>query len=267
VGCGVVVLCGGLGGAVAWVVCLLDLGGANALGVGVGFRQERRERTAFVQAELLTRDKQRLGTLQAELKRLSSEDALTGLANRRRFNDTLAREWRRARRSGHSLTLMFVDVDLFKRYNDHYGHGQGDRCLRAVGQCLWAQARRGGDMAARYGGEEFVMLYPNLDTITGIEVVAERLVEGVRALEIPHEASDVAACVTVSAGVAHVAPDGRLAMDTLLQRADQALYEAKEAGRDCWRRYDASHPKPHVFKGGLEDAAIADSGREIAPDG
>lgn len=168
----------------------------------------------------------------AELSRLSTVDGLTGLANRRRFDEVLEQECRRARREGAPLALIMTDVDFFKKYNDTYGHQGGDECLRKVAAVLAQSARRPADLAARYGGEEFALVLPHT-TLEGAGVVAETLRAGVAALGLLHAASSVASHVTLSLGVAvGEATEADLAPEDLLQRADSALYEAKRGGRD-----------------------------------
>jgi diguanylate cyclase (GGDEF)-like protein len=190
----------------------------------------------------------RLKQVSDELRRNANTDALTGAANRRQFDFLLEREWDRARRSGESLSLLMVDIDHFKLYNDHYGHQQGDDCLRAVAQAIMSLVQRPADAVARVGGEEFVILLPETD-MTGASHVAQRIVEGVARQLIPHAASLVAPHVSVSVGVstAHLTPEAhalngggaepaaRPQASDLVLCADKALYEAKHAGRGCWR--------------------------------
>lgn len=167
---------------------------------------------------------------QIQLEQLAAKDALTGLANRRAFDARLASEWRRAQRSGHVLSVIMVDVDHFKAYNDTYGHPQGDACLRSVASVLAGVAARTGDMAARYGGEEFVVVLPDTNE-AGARVVAERIRAAIVAMQIPHVGSSAAEVVTVSLGVATADP-ARLSASALLMAADQALYSAKRQGRN-----------------------------------
>jgi diguanylate cyclase (GGDEF)-like protein len=180
-----------------------------------------------------------------ELQRLSALDALTGIANRRTFDETLASEWRRALRNDSQLTLLMIDVDYFKLYNDHYGHVAGDDCLRAVARVLGGVAQRSGELAARYGGEEFAVLLPYLE-MHEVLGLAERIRHELAALAIPHAASKVGNSVTISIGVASIRPAAVLAAEqgvladsglsinpvALVVAADEALYAAKETGRD-----------------------------------
>jgi len=165
------------------------------------------------------------------LGRLSLTDGLTGIANRRAFDDYYGREWRRALRAGTELALVMLDIDHFKQYNDRYGHLAGDDCLKRVAVMLEATLARPGDFLARYGGEEFVCVLPETNE-EGALVTAERLRGAVTALRIPHETSPVAPWVTVSLGVAAVGPTKRMKPEELLKQADDLLYCAKNEGRD-----------------------------------
>lgn len=167
---------------------------------------------------------------QTVLEGLAARDGLTGLFNRRTFDDMLSREWQRARRDRRPLALIMLDVDHFKRYNDRFGHPQGDECLRQVANVLQASLFRPGDIAARYGGEEFVLLLPAADG-DGAAQVAERVCVRLRQLALPHPASEHE-IVTVSQGIASGTPDGEKTPASLLAAADAALYQAKHAGRN-----------------------------------
>jgi diguanylate cyclase (GGDEF)-like protein len=165
-----------------------------------------------------------------ELQRLATEDALTGIANRRKFGDVLDREWRRAQREGQWLTLALLDVDFFKRYNDRYGHARGDECLRAVAQALAAQCQRPLDLVARYGGEEFALVLPDTDP-EGVRVLLRTMLVAVDALQIEHADSASAGIVTISMGAVSVKPGVDDEVRIALQRADELLYQAKANGR------------------------------------
>ncbi len=168
---------------------------------------------------------------QVALQSLAVKDSLTGIANRRSFDETLEVEWLRARRERVPLSLLIADVDYFKRYNDTYGHQQGDACLKIVAATIDDQVHRPADLTARYGGEEFAIILPNTDR-GGASRVAERVREAVCALAIPHADSDVGQSVTLSIGVASTIPAIDLGSETLIAAADGALYAAKRGGRN-----------------------------------
>jgi diguanylate cyclase (GGDEF)-like protein/PAS domain S-box-containing protein len=169
--------------------------------------------------------------LQRELEVLSYRDSLTGIANRRMFDTIYPVEWAKARETGEPLSLVVADIDYFKQYNDHYGHVQGDECLRGVARALDAGASRPGDLCVRLGGEEFVLLLPNTDADTARDV-AERCRKLLRQREIPHARSGVGRLVTVSLGIGTIVPGAEDAPDVFLDRIDRRLYQAKSAGRD-----------------------------------
>jgi len=173
----------------------------------------------------------RLQAALASLDTLAHKDGLTGLHNRRYFDEQFALEVARHRRQGAALGVALVDVDHFKLYNDHYGHQMGDECLRAVAQALAQCTRRPGELVARYGGEEFVVLLPN-SCEDEVRRYGAWICEHVAALHLPHAASPVAPHVTISVGLSSMAPDNEDTGASLLQAADQALYEAKRAGRN-----------------------------------
>jgi diguanylate cyclase (GGDEF)-like protein len=168
-----------------------------------------------------------------ELTRLSEVDGLTGIANRRCFDETLLREWRRAARKGAPISLLIADVDHFKDFNDGYGHQLGDECLKKVAHGLKACLHRSTDLAARYGGEEFAVVLPDTDAF-GAAGVAETMRSAVADLQIGHAFSPVATHVTISIGIATAAPgrSDEQGHRVLTQQADQALYRAKHAGRN-----------------------------------
>ncbi|HUS67335.1 MAG TPA: diguanylate cyclase [Kofleriaceae bacterium] len=170
----------------------------------------------------------------AILEALSSLDGLTGIANRRRFDEALQTEWRRGRREGTELSLLLIDVDFFKRYNDHYGHLAGDDCLRRVAAALRDSAHRAADLVARYGGEEFVILMGHTDA-PGAAQVAETARRAIEELAIAHARSDAASVVTISLGSATLTPGNDFEGETLIKLADGALYQAKKDGRNRHR--------------------------------
>ena len=166
-----------------------------------------------------------------ELQRLSMTDGLTGIANRRMFDVSLAREWRRCMRLGKPLSIVMLDVDHFKKYNDRYGHQQGDDCLKAVAQEVARSAPRPGDLVARYGGEEFVMILSDTGE-DGAHWVANRIRQHVAELNLPHADSSYGH-VTVSCGVTSVLPGQDLSAEMLVKSADNALYLSKNQGRNA----------------------------------
>ncbi|HNQ57486.1 MAG: diguanylate cyclase [Burkholderiales bacterium] len=172
----------------------------------------------------------KLDSANRELTRLSAVDGLTGIANRRQFDEALSREWRRCLREREVLSLLMIDVDFFKQYNDSCGHQAGDACLRAVAEALRERLRRPADVVARYGGEEFAAILPGTGP-EGALLVAEAMRAVVQALGIPHEVSSFGV-VTVSVGAASLTPQQPEAMPRLLSAADWALYEAKRLGRN-----------------------------------
>lgn len=180
---------------------------------------------------LVARRTEELRLANEHLSRLSFIDALTGLANRRRFDEALEQEWRRASRSHSHLAVVMADIDGFKAYNDALGHPQGDQCLAAVAGVFLQSMGRAGDLAARYGGEEFVVLIPGADHTAALAVAAG-LRAACEALAIAHPASPVGPLVTISLGVASCVPSEQTSAATLVAQADIALYRAKQEGRN-----------------------------------
>lgn len=173
----------------------------------------------------------RLCQANQKLEQLATLDGLTGIPNRRSFDQTLEQEWQRSHRNRHPLALIVGDIDFFKAYNDHYGHLAGDDCLRQVAQTLARVARRSTDLAFRYGGEEFAIILPNTD-LEGAIAVAHQILEALCTLGLHHAHSKVAQRVTLSLGVTAIIPGPKQQPDTLIQRADEALFMAKDAGRN-----------------------------------
>ena len=165
------------------------------------------------------------------LERYAFRDGLTGIPNRRAFDDRSGTEWSRCLRARQSLAVALIDVDHFKAYNDHHGHLRGDDCLRQVADCLVGGTRRSGDLVARYGGEEFVVCMPNTP-LEGALAVAEGLREAIAAAGLPHGFSPVASHVTVSVGVAALVPERVARLPDLMTEADRMLYASKAAGRN-----------------------------------
>lgn len=169
--------------------------------------------------------------LQSDLLRsMALIDGLTGVANRRKFNEDILADWRQCFREHKPLSLILVDVDYFKRYNDQYGHQAGDGCLKSIAQALAETVRRPYDLVARYGGEEFACVLPNT-VLSGAVDIAEKMQKRVRSLGIEHSASDVDRVMTISLGVATLTPAGEHGFEALIEAADKQLYGAKNAGR------------------------------------
>lgn len=173
----------------------------------------------------------RLEEANKKLKLLSSIDGLTNIGNRRHFDRFLNKEWYRAIRDSHPISLLMIDVDNFKAYNDNYGHLAGDDCLKKVAGVLSDFAKRPGDIVARYGGEEFALVFPDTKIKYGIEL-AERARTKLEALKIPHQCSEVSDMVTVSIGVATMFPQKGMSPSNLIEAADKMLYQAKKGGRN-----------------------------------
>ncbi|WP_407192869.1 diguanylate cyclase [Bradyrhizobium sp. STM 3566] len=181
----------------------------------------------------ISRDVTEHKKLETRLEMLAIEDSLTGLANRRRFDERLKEEWARAYRDRSSLALLMIDVDHFKAYNDEYGHPAGDACLRRIAKIIAAETQRAGDLAARYGGEEFAVLLPNIDAAS-CAGVGERIRSAIHDAGLVHRTNLAAGCVTASIGGATCRPvlERTAGVASLVEAADRALYAAKDAGRD-----------------------------------
>lgn len=178
---------------------------------------------------------QKLIATNEELQRLVAIDSLTKVANRRRFTEYIDQEWRRMTRLQQPVSLILLDVDFFKSYNDTYGHLMGDRALIEIAKAIKDVVQRPGDLIARYGGEEFAIVLPNTDTV-GATKVAQRIYFAVKKLAIPHINSQVSSHVTLSAGLATLIPEHGSSFEQIITLADKALYRAKAAGRDCFKR-------------------------------
>ena len=196
-------------------------------------RATRRSDGSIDGAIAISRDVTEQKNLEERLEALATEDSLTGLANRRLFDERLAEEWARAYRDRSPLALLMIDVDHFKSYNDEYGHPAGDECLRVVARILADEAQRTADLAARYGGEEFAVLLPNTDA-AGCARIGERIRLSIRAARLVHASNPGPGCVTVSLGGAACRPalERTAGTASLIDAADRALYAAKQAGRD-----------------------------------
>jgi diguanylate cyclase (GGDEF)-like protein len=187
-------------------------------------RRKAREREILGEKRLLERANR-------QLERLASADALTGVANRLRFEEVYKREWARAQRTCSALSLALLDIDELKSYNDTYGHIRGDACLTAVATALESTARRGSDLVARYGGDEFAVILPGFDEERALDM-ARRLHRSVERLQIEQEALAAADCVTVSIGISTTIPCPNQTPKSLVAQADRALYRSKMTGRN-----------------------------------
>ena len=175
---------------------------------------------------------QKLIDLQKELEQLSFKDGLTGVANRRMFDSVMELEWHNAKRHRQPLSLIMIDIDYFKQYNDHYGHLQGDDCLKRVSQALDEAATRSRDFLARFGGEEFVLVLPDSDAESAA-TVAERCRKAIFKLQIPHAKSEVSQLLTISLGVGSVVPGPDDELMDFIETVDKRLYLAKQSGRNA----------------------------------
>jgi len=205
------------------VVCLV--------GLLANYQIEYQARYFFLQTQLLHGEKNRMEHMRDELYKVAVIDSLTGLYNRRHFDEALAIAWRFAYASKTPMSLLFIDIDCFKRFNDTYGHTRGDQCLKVVAEALSRVERRPSDIVARYGGEEFVIILPGMGE-TKAESFAESIRLTVEELRIPHRATTVKDTVTVSIGVSTVIPGPSSNAGLLVEQADKALYQAKDEGRN-----------------------------------
>jgi diguanylate cyclase (GGDEF)-like protein len=205
---------------------------AQALRLGAEDCITRPFRTDVFEARI--RNQIRLKTKNDLLEHYANQDSLTDIANRRSFDLALSAEWRRAIRDKQRLSMVMVDVDCFKQFNDLYGHREGDHCLRRVAKAMAQALTRPADLLARYGGEEFAAILPGID-LEGARWIGERLRDSVLALRIPQQRSDGIRQVTISVGCASVRPSAKLTCYSLLQTADERLYLAKHSGRNCVR--------------------------------
>jgi len=204
---------------------------ANIISLIANYQMENDLRRNYLRNLLKEIETIRLEQAKTELEHLSSSDVLTGLANRRHFDDFIDTEWRMGVRYRTPLSLLFIDVDDFKTYNDHYGHQAGDVCLQKIAAVLRKSVHRSHDLCARYGGEEFVVLLPNT-TRENARQIAEKIRTSVELEYLPHQYSRVASYVTISIGVAAMTPQTDENQQILVEMADKALYKAKELGRN-----------------------------------
>ena len=206
---------------------------SSILGLGLSYALENQERKNFLNTLLLRITIHKGEDLVKQLESLSRLDSLTGIANRRHLDEILDDEWNRAMRQNQPLTIMLIDVDHFKLYNDKFGHLAGDSCLRQVAQLFARMTKRSGELAARYGGEEFVLVYPGMDSTLAKEQ-ATRLLNQIASLAIPHPNGQP---VSFSLGICVSTPSPEVDIAQLLHRADTALYQAKANGRNRYELY------------------------------
>ncbi|MEG2462058.1 MAG: sensor domain-containing diguanylate cyclase [Acinetobacter sp.] len=185
------------------------------------------------------KQEQELETLKKQLEEYSYQDGLTGIANRRFFEDSYQREWLNAQREQQPLTIMLLDIDYFKQYNDHNGHLLGDACLKQIAQILKKSVSRPRDLVARFGGEEFVLILPDTSQASAIEVV-ERILQSIRTADICHSSSPLDQRLSVSLGVKTIIPTQKNDKMAFLKEVDQNLYLAKEQGRNGYVIQDAA---------------------------
>ena len=196
-----------------------------------------RNRIRHMMEEHVEERTRELSQLNEKLQSLSEFDELTGVYNRRKFNEWIAHECNRLSRTNLRMALLVIDIDYFKPYNDHYGHAQGDRVLKEVATCLRQSLKRPTDILARYGGEEFAAILPATDR-QGAQFLAQAMKANVEALLIKHEYSSAAQHVTVSIGISVSKPNASIDHGELFEEADQALYQAKALGRNCVMLYE-----------------------------
>jgi len=206
------------------------------MALAANYYMEMSIRREFVQQKMIRLERNQLKDLNAQLQRMATIDPLTGLNNRRQMENNLEAEWRRADRNKTSLSLLMVDIDAFKKYNDGYGHQAGDACLEKVARCIADSFKRSADSVARYGGEEFIVILPDTESEQAAQL-ALTLCQNVQNLGIKHDYSDSAPEVTLSVGVATCKPTIDQNWEALVGWADEALYEAKETGRNRYRVY------------------------------
>lgn len=178
-----------------------------------------------------------LKTISDNLEIISQKDVLTGLYNRRHFNEAYDREWKSSIRSKTPLSLIMADIDYFKKYNDTYGHLKGDECLTAIAKEINKNAKRPRDVVSRFGGEEFIIISPETD-IDGAVFLAKSILKTVKDLNLEHQTSPISKSVTLSIGLVSIIPNVNDNMDLFLKMVDDALYEAKNHGRNCFKIYN-----------------------------
>jgi diguanylate cyclase (GGDEF)-like protein len=232
--------CGGLigiaisvwfNGSIDWTYLNRTYTFSSFLGMALAYAIDRQHRENYLQDCMIELNRLELMRQAQQLSILSQQDALTGLANRRYLDEVLENEWKRSIRHEVPITIMMIDIDFFKLYNDTLGHIQGDQCLRRIAILLGSISSRSGDLAARYGGEEFLLLFSMTNKDQAL-IQVQRLMELVRNIGIAHPRSNVSKYVTISVGVATTTPHLNDSLSEFISKADHALYVAKSNGRN-----------------------------------
>ncbi|MDV7435683.1 GGDEF domain-containing protein [Acinetobacter baumannii] len=223
-----------LNGDIDWTFLNRTYTFSSFLGMTLAYATDRQHRENYLQNCMIELNRIELMQQAQQLSLLSQQDALTGLANRRYLDETLDNEWRRALRHETPLTIMMVDIDFFKPYNDSLGHLKGDQCLKDIATAISSIAARSGDLVARYGGEEFLLLFP-MTNAQQAKIQAERLMYAIKKIAIVHPCSSVSPYVTISVGVATTIPRLNDSISAFVSRADHALYQAKTNGRNQYQ--------------------------------
>ncbi|EPF6238593.1 TPA: GGDEF domain-containing protein [Acinetobacter baumannii] len=223
-----------LNGDIDWTFLNRTYTFSSFLGMTLAYATDRQHRENYLQNCMIELNRIELMQQAQQLSLLSQQDALTGLANRRYLDETLDNEWRRALRHETPLTIMMVDIDFFKPYNDSLGHLKGDQCLKDIATAISSIAARSSDLVARYGGEEFLLLFP-MTNAQQAKIQAERLMNAIKKIAIVHPCSSVSPYVTISVGVATTIPRLNDSISAFVSRADHALYQAKTNGRNQYQ--------------------------------
>ncbi|HAV5332905.1 TPA: GGDEF domain-containing protein [Acinetobacter baumannii] len=223
-----------LNGDIDWTFLNRTYTFSSFLGMTLAYATDRQHRENYLQNCMIELNRIELMQQAQQLSLLSQQDALTGLANRRYLDETLDNEWRRALRHETPLTIMMVDIDFFKPYNDSLGHLKSDQCLKDIATAISSIAARSGDLVARYGGEEFLLLFP-MTNAQQAKIQAERLMNAIKKIAIVHPCSSVSPYVTISVGVATTIPRLNDSISAFVSRADHALYQAKTNGRNQYQ--------------------------------
>ena len=220
-----------LNGSIDWTYLNRTYTFSSFLGMALAYAIDRQHRENYLQDCMIELNRLELMRQAQQLSILSQQDALTGLANRRYLDEVLENEWKRSIRHEVPITIMMIDIDFFKLYNDTLGHIQGDQCLRRIAILLGSISSRSGDLAARYGGEEFLLLFSMTDKDQAL-IQVQRLMELMQNIGIAHPRSNVSKYVTISVGVATTTPHLNDSLSEFISQADHALYVAKNNGRN-----------------------------------